>query len=295
MQGRLGKRPEFAGVFESLLSAAQKGVAAFPLSSSHYMETWNRGDYESRRQLADTLMALARPRGDARPLTIASPPEITPTEIDWALRKRFGRPKEPRHYEVFGEGLGHAFGKRDLGASLRVKTKNIIAELEFQGLLGSDRSGPPHGYGHIADRFIKSENDLIAEFNRLALGKAGRDAYLAIRSFYDLKDEFFMAIARAGLTEEAVPDTSEGQIEFIESLPTRNVDYQLHRLRFDNPQLKREEGDLVDFAFLSVAVVHCDVVVTEKQWVDLIQRSGLDELHSTTMLRGLTDLVNMLD
>jgi len=37
-------------------------------------------------------------------------------------------------------------------------------------------------------------------------------------------------------------------------------------------------------------VVYCDVVVTERQWVDLIRRSKLEGLHGTTMLSDLGEL-----
>jgi hypothetical protein len=36
-------------------------------------------------------------------------------------------------------------------------------------------------------------------------------------------------------------------------------------------------SDLNDWAFLGVAVMHCDVVVTEKQMADLFRRGGRRE------------------
>jgi hypothetical protein len=65
---------------------------------------------------------------------------------------------------------------------------------------------------------------------------------------------------------------------------------RLPQLRHQNPPAKWESNDLVDIAYLASAVVHCDVVFTEKQWVHELGRSGLLERHGT---RAVPDVVEL--
>ncbi len=51
---------------------------------------------------------------------------------------------------------------------------------------------------------------------------------------------------------------------------------------------------MVDIAYLARAVVHCDVVVTEKQWVHELRRSELLEEHGTTALHDVAELPQVL-
>jgi hypothetical protein len=55
-------------------------------------------------------------------------------------------------------------------------------------------------------------------------------------------------------------------------LPTQDAAQGLRAAR--HPTAEWEAEDTVDIAYLACAVVHCDVVVTEKQWVREIRHSG---------------------
>jgi hypothetical protein len=52
---------------------------------------------------------------------------------------------------------------------------------------------------------------------------------------------------------------------------------------------------MIDIAYLACAVVHCDVVVTERQWVHELKRSGLLEQHGTEALHNVAELPSALD
>ena len=45
---------------------------------------------------------------------------------------------------------------------------------------------------------------------------------------------------------------------------------------------------------LSVAVVHCDVVVTERHVASLLREAGLDRRHDTRVLTDLAELAPVL-
>jgi hypothetical protein len=81
---------------------------------------------------------------------------------------------------------------------------------------------------------------------------------------------------------------------FIAALPTRDAALRLRLVRHQNPSAKRESNDMVDIAYLACAIVHCDVVVTEKQWVHELRRSGLLDMHGAAALHDVAELPQVL-
>jgi hypothetical protein len=51
---------------------------------------------------------------------------------------------------------------------------------------------------------------------------------------------------------------------------------------------------MFDIAYLACATVHCDVVVTERQWRHLLNRKGIAAARGTTVLSDLAELPDLL-
>jgi len=51
---------------------------------------------------------------------------------------------------------------------------------------------------------------------------------------------------------------------------------------------------MIDIAYLACATVHCDIVVTERQWVHELCRSQLLGRHDTIALHDVADLPQTL-
>jgi hypothetical protein len=81
---------------------------------------------------------------------------------------------------------------------------------------------------------------------------------------------------------------------FIAELPTRDAALRLRLLRHQDPTARWESNDMVDIAYLACAVVHCDLVITERQWVYELERSGLLEQHNTRVLHDVAKLPSVL-
>jgi hypothetical protein len=81
---------------------------------------------------------------------------------------------------------------------------------------------------------------------------------------------------------------------FIARLPTRDAALRLRSARHRNPATKWESNDMVDIAYLASAVVHCDVVVTERQWVHELRQSGLVDTHRVVALTDVARLPQVL-
>jgi hypothetical protein len=82
--------------------------------------------------------------------------------------------------------------------------------------------------------------------------------------------------------------------KFITELPTRDAALRLRLLRHENPAIEWESNDMFDIAYLACAVVHCDVIVTERQWVHELTRSGLLREHRTQALHDVAGLPGVL-
>jgi hypothetical protein len=86
----------------------------------------------------------------------------------------------------------------------------------------------------------------------------------------------------------------EGLIKFFEDMPTTDIMMNLRNQRNNQFEKAIEPNDLNDLSFLSVAIPYCDVVVTEKQWVDLAKRKGVDRKYNTVLLSDLAELVSYI-
>lgn len=310
-----GKASQFRDVVDLATEGVRLGILSFPLSAIHYMETWNHRKAKRRLELAAMMLRLSRPPRSRAPHTIAGPPEVVRMELDLALNARFGKPFFPRRRDIFGQGFGHAFGQPDYWFKVPQEapfSADQMAHIEYTAtrfIEAAMVSGPPQdlpvpgmipgidseAYKRYSTRYVEDEARLVDSFRQLGIDRDERRRTLAARSFLDILNPLNDACARAGIQpKEFLTLGEEGVTAFLEDVPSRRVDFELHVLRFDNLQLQRKRGDLADFAALSVAVPYCDVVVTERLWVDLIKRARLDQLYDTTVLDDLRGLAPLM-
>lgn len=304
---RADKGVKAAARFVDALAAARRGVKAdlvsFPLSSVHYIETAKRRDEQSRQELAKVMAELSRYH------TIASVRALVPPEIDRALQRQFGRPLDLRTIEVFGVGIAHALNiepkpfrvpeKLPIEPQLAQHLETEIASLfEWYALAGFPAE---YGFddGHYGKWQAAVAEDLASrkEVLRVAhsrdgwhVGERGRRAAVG-SAFLGWAGEITKGLARAGLDWDDLFSLGyEGMSTLVQAIPIIHAESELQRQREAAADKPWSSHDVADLLFLMAAVVYCDVVVTERQWVDLIRRSRLDERHGTTMLSDLGDL-----
>jgi hypothetical protein len=280
------------------------GLVEFPLSVGHYIETWRRRDGASRARLAQTMMELARGR------TLARPPDLCDNELDEFIgtvyRTRSPRPPWP----PLGWGFPHASAMiPDLASD------QLILEHEERHLAHRPDGFIEHGHGHrdFADLYRDGERGLAERQKTSPLGKDMDKAIIAASAVMEIHENIGWALDRAGLPIESLgpigvarPDLPADQIDivltdllevaegFIAELPTRDAALQLRLRRHQNPNAKWESNDMIDIAYLACAVVHCDIVVTEKQWVHELRESGLLDKHATRALHDVAELPRVL-
>ncbi len=116
------------------------------------------------------------------------------------------------------------------------------------------------------------------------------------RSFSDIEYPLNKAYERAGLTAAESPDldTPKGLVALLSALPSRDVIFDLRRLRHADTNARWKANDLNDLGSLSVALPYCDIVVTEKQWRHLAVQAGIPDRYGTVVLDSLDGLSRYL-
>lgn len=304
--GRPGGQP-FEDVLEVARAARAQGVVSFPLDLARYTETWKRYEFDSRERLVATMIELS----DFHSIAPAS--QLLPVEIDVALRARYGVPLNPRTAQVFGRGVNHAVGgglapvgldlPLDVPPGVRANLDQHFSEfLEAQLLLGPhDFSALPPAVTEIMHKmtqdveFATGSAALEARMATEGYGKGQRlRRVVAATELRDILRPVLEALLRAGLDpDEFIDEGRDALTAFIDELPTRSLTGALRYDKFAGKQAW-EPNDLDDIVSLPIAAVHCDVVITEAQWVSSLLRAKASERFSTTLLSDLRALMPLL-
>jgi hypothetical protein len=294
--------------YQDVLSVVEAGVdhlfCSVPLSDAHYMETAHRREWRSRSELAETMAVLSRMH------TIAPRSALVPSEIDRALQRVFGVPEVIRPEQVFGVGASHAFhmgpmtyrvpDDMPVEGVLRYELEQFGTQYKEWGALCGvppeleDRVPGLDLKGHLAmGQEMAERNESLRQARRSDNWHRGERSERLSRAtaFSDNDEPMAEAIVRAGLSWDDVTALGrDGMSALVEDMPVIFVTSELHRLREGAVQQAWTMNDLIDIDALSRAVVHCDVVVTERQWATLMRRAGLDVRYGTVVLNDLTDL-----
>jgi hypothetical protein len=283
----------FRDVLAVVEFASTNGLASFPLSSAHYIETYRRGDPISRRQLGSTMASISRFHA------IAGPSRLLPAELDAALSARFGRPTRPQPAQVFGTGVHHAFNRPEVRlpdlsqlAEAGLAPSDVRAVVEHEVIAGPPFRLPAFGIGQPSpaggESFASREQTLTQQF--IEHGDPDLPRRQAIfTEVSDLIENYWRQFQDAGVDPRELADLGPDAVtEFIQSQPVRGLVCELRRRAHANPQFPWEANDLDDMIFLAIGAVHCDVVVGDKKWTDLIRRCKAP--YKARVLSNLVDL-----
>lgn len=295
---------EYVDALKMCRAARAHGIASFPIDLYRYWETAKNSNDGSRDRLADTIIELS----DFD--TISVPTAILDNEVDQALRARFGRPHAITPPRVFGRGIGHLTNgavfnamrpaqerppSEDKSSDLRLP---IDRELE-ETLL---RAGPAdHAHdGLPLDRFAENyvQHEVKIAHDLAALNAKGQllEEAVVAADFKDIVGVLQARLDRAGISpDEAVAALGDaGLLQLVQDIPTRRVTNALRAGKHAQGQQQWRESDFVDVVALPVPTVYCDVVVTEKQWVDFMTRRKLGERFDTRLISDEKQLVKVL-
>lgn len=289
-----------AAALTSVRAASEQGSAVFPLSAIHYMEIARIRDPQRRARLGTVMWELSRGA------TIASNRAILIHELEEALARRFPHVR-PRPFVLISKGVNHAFGMdrpeyripepfRSQLPPKRVAhfertARAVMEESLITGVGPNGTSAPPFGITSHNHIFKQHLENLYPTISQLPPEKWD-DALHAI-SMVDITEPLHEVLQHQGveLADLAI-DGKEALTRFMQDLPSRAVDIQLHRQVLRNPQLKPKITDLEDWGGLGPAAAHCDILVCEKHFANLLLRDGFRP--SATIITDIRDLPQLL-
>jgi hypothetical protein len=279
------------------------GQLTFPLSTSHYIETYYRRSLESRLRLASVMAELSGFD------TMVSSWQLLPGEIDDALRSQFGRPAASRTVSVFGHGASHAFGQPELGSRMRppdwlsetnrYRWQKTMEHVREVGMLAhpDEDDWDPASIRESAEQWVAGEDEMGRRAQEFELERGGgRRDVLTAKEMVEILDDLNTACLRAGLSAQAAVNSlgRDGMTNFVLSMPVRGTVHRLRQLYHENPNRPRRANDMHDIESLSVAVAHCDIVVAERHAGDMLRRAGAPQRFATTLITSLAELPAVL-
>ncbi len=115
---------------------------------------------------------------------------------------------------------------------------------------------------------------------------------------YTLEQYYSLEQTKTSLSyiDDEVKKTEKPNEELLQKifykLPTYYSNCMLiyKNMRIQNKDQKVNENDFRDMLYLSYMIPYCDVVVTEKKWVNIAKQIHLNEIFGTTLISDVNDL-----
>jgi hypothetical protein len=309
-------------VLEAVRRASAAGVA-FPLSTTHYIETTKVKDPRQRHNLAAVMAPVSCCR------TLRGGRKLLRHQMLTAMHESFGRPTfPPKPPEVLGIVVTWAFtGEPGLlrvhgpdgvvdhsaipGLPARLRQVNQWAEARsLSGPQDHEVETLRQQYGYRPEATTEAtesrlkweslyvgllRNDTISR-RELRVRVQARELIHEYRElFFDLLDEYRLSLDRVLGSDPARPGSARPQmVAFADRIPSMRIAVDVKVQLFRNATRTWTVNDLHDIDSLSLAVPYCHVVVADKEMAHMIRRSGADKRHGTSVLSRLDDLAAKL-
>lgn len=285
--------------YSEILKKAQQGVrdgrVCFPLSSVHMIETAKSPRQDQRTLLANLMTELSQG------VVLRAEPQLINVYLDRASLECFGEEVPPAP-TPFGRGIEAAFDL-DVRQSLHISDKHadllrriLDTPRAWTNFLSfaqeNERLAGIQSVRKVGERAAAKSESARAMVPMVDLDLAHR-AY-AVRLTMNLLDRLRQSLHRVGRTfEEWGALGPDRLMRFWRSIPLLDVEIELHTQMHREKSKPWAPNDVLDIGSLSLAVPSCDVVVTERFWVSLIRRRGLDVKYNTKVLPDLADIIDI--
>ncbi|HVF12253.1 MAG TPA: hypothetical protein VNA87_04125 [Actinomycetota bacterium] len=275
-----GGYPEYLAKASALVAS---GHVSFPLSDTHYKETWRARDAQWRLHLGLVMGRLSRFR------TIAPISVVVGPEIDAAFQQLLGKPASPRRIDVLGEGVRHALGYSGYPVPSQMDpAEEFLMEgfiLMSPGEPNTPRDGSVERH-QAAQQHAQLQKKRQSKLHSIIRSKAARSRAVASLVAEDAIREIAASGIRAGIsTSELEELLNEIGIEYlIYEIPTLYAIAEMRRVAHEDPNRRWKDTDMNDIRALSVATVYCDYIWTEKEWAHLMNRGNAVSRFATSVV-----------
>ncbi|VVB97831.1 Uncharacterised protein [uncultured archaeon] len=300
-KGSSPEYPKYAKICQGLIESSNDRTNKFPLSLSHLHETLKRNKLSSRKELFKFMFDLSK-FSTIRPWT-----QVIDLEVRNAVLKSLGLKTENLSDFVFGDELVHCIGGIQEFESIDPNKKvpdeikeKIILDVFRNSELISDAFSKVKSIEHV-DSFIQKNNELTQKLEVLRKKDYSNPDKKMRKNISDVR--FFIEIIMDPIIKAATEFTFDSQkytqqilssrestINFLKLIPTAYVFHILNEARNLNSSRPIEPNDFWDIATLAISVPYCDVVVTEREWANILNKNKIGELYNTKILHKIENL-----
>jgi hypothetical protein len=251
-------------VLKAVRILVRRGLACFPLSLGHYIETQRARDRSRRRRLARFMLHLSEGR------TLASITTLMTREVDEALSLLFPGRVAVGPFELLGDGLGHTSAyadyRRVVVSADPVIQRRVDAQQDLFMLSGVLPGADDWEEQEQAARGYVMEPEL-GFHRRLAdwatrspgLDRDLRERLLCANQLSEVLEELTAALRRHGIREDELTELGVGPLmAMVNSMPWARVQMHLFRQLTNNPRLRIKPNDLTDWGHVGAAAAYCD-------------------------------------
>ncbi|HUY48521.1 MAG TPA: hypothetical protein VMV92_22845 [Streptosporangiaceae bacterium] len=310
-------------VLAAVRDAAADGVA-FPLSTTHHIETTKITSPRQRLDLARTMASISHCR------TLRSRKVLLRHQMLHATHLSFGRPAfRPQPPEVLGTGVRWAFDGEPGHGVLRgpdgavvdpatvegmpefLRKANQLTEVRMLAGPGDEEIGElrdQYGYRPEAmDEVEASRLEWEASYVDILADHPASKAELRVRlqarellhehraMFQALISEYRINLNREVGYDPARPNKSRRRmVAFADAVPSLRIAVDLKVELFRNASKPWTMNAIHDIDALSMAVPYCHVVVPDREMASLLSRSRTAERHRTQIIAALPHLPDVL-
>lgn len=311
-----------ADVLTAVRAASRAGVA-FPLSSTHYIETSRIKDPRQRRDLAQVMAPVSRL------LNLRSQRSLLRMQMLNAMHESFERPYfRPAVESPLGLGVAWTMlGRTDIPKIMtgdrevtdaelpnRLTLVRAMAQLGETLMLAGpadDEIDDLRKHGYRPDQVeVSTQSRLEWETSYTDVLKqypADRDE-LRVRLmarelihehfalFTELMQEYRLDLARLLAADPAHPGSMRADMmRFSDRIPSMRIAADMKVELFRNSQRAWSVNMMHDIDAISLAVPYCHLVVVDNDAADLLRRTKAHSRHRTMLLSKFTDIPDALN
>ena len=309
-------------VLAAVQDAAESGIA-FPLSTTHHIETSKITNPRQRLDVARTMASISHCR------TLRARKVLLRHQILHAMHLAFGRPAfRPQAPEVLGTGVRWAFDGEPGPMVLRgpdglvdpatidgmpefLRKANQLTELMILAGPGDEEVDIlRQQYGYRPEAMIEVEADRLAwesSYVQLLADHPASRAELRVRlqarellhehlaMFQALTSEYRINLGReVGYNPDRPNVSRRRMVSFVDTIPSLRIAVDLKVELFRNAAKPWTMNAIHDIDALSMAVPYCHFVVPDREMAHLLSRSGTGPRHGTKIITTLAQLPDAL-
>jgi len=277
---------DYQDIYNKVIETSNSEKHKYPVSACHIMETQKRSDHKSRYELLKFILETSKLN------SIVTHSKILGLEVRNAILASLNIEMVDLSDKVFGNNLEHCFGQKNTSFK-------DIKDIDF---LISIMDNP--GRKSLVEETNERDKKLaesIEQFRVKILDHPDKHKRKDIAEAYEHYHHYSKILTeemmKLGLFFEDIEHIFEDKTtyqSFWINAPSIHIFQIMDYARNSNISRKVRPNDLYDLQCISIASAYCDIVVTEREWANILNQNNIGELYKTEIVYKIEELRNLL-